>query len=63
MLVLARQEKIKAETEKNTLPAQKDPEDNEDETDFQPCADCDLPDACSDFGCAIKKGLREPETL
>lgn len=27
------------------------------------CADCDLPDACRDFGCAIKQGIRElPET-
>lgn len=24
---------------------------------FQCCADCDLPDACSDFGCAIKAGI------
>ena len=26
--------------------------------DFQPCDDCDLPDACSDHECAIKAGLR-----
>lgn len=27
------------------------------EDSFQCCADCDLPDACSDFGCAIKAGI------
>lgn len=32
--------------------------DNED--GFEPCDDCDLPDACADYGCAIKQGLREP---
>ena len=24
---------------------------------FQCCADCDVPDACRDFGCAIKAGI------
>lgn len=23
------------------------------------CNECDLPDACADFGCAIKHGLRD----
>lgn len=31
--------------------------------DFECCEDCDLPDACEDFGCAIKAGLREPSTF
>ena len=30
------------------------------EDDFQPCDKCDLPDACEDFGCAIKAGLYRP---
>lgn len=33
--------------------------DGDDVTTFWPCDNCDLPDACEDFGCAIKKGLRE----
>lgn len=28
------------------------------DSDFQPCDECDLPDACYDFGCAIKSGVR-----
>lgn len=36
------------------------PEEFEDEDDFQSCNDCDLPDACADFGCAIKSGLYVP---
>lgn len=32
-------------------------DDYQDDDDFQCCADCDLPDACSDFGCAIKSGI------
>ena len=27
------------------------------EEDFECCADCDLPDACNDFGCAKKQGF------
>lgn len=30
----------------------------DDEDNFQPCDECDLPDACCDFGCAIKQGIR-----
>lgn len=26
--------------------------------DFDCCENCDLPDSCSDFGCAIKQGIR-----
>jgi len=26
---------------------------------FEPCSNCDLPDACADFGCAIKSGIRK----
>jgi len=29
------------------------------EDEFRPCDECDLPDACADFGCAIKQGIRE----
>ena len=31
-----------------------------DDDEFQCCDNCDLPDACADFGCAIKKGIRKP---
>jgi hypothetical protein len=27
--------------------------------DFIPCNDCDLPDACADYGCAITCGIRK----
>lgn len=30
------------------------------EEEFDCCGECDLPDACSDFGCAIENGLRDP---
>lgn len=30
----------------------------EDEGEFCFCDNCDLPDACEDFGCAIKQGIR-----
>jgi len=33
----------------------------EDEDNFHCCDNCDLPDACSDFGCAIQQGLRKDE--
>lgn len=29
--------------------------------EFECCDECDLPDACSDFGCAIKAGIKSPE--
>jgi hypothetical protein len=36
-----------------------EPDDYYDDADsWSPCDDCDLPDACNDFGCAIKAGLR-----
>lgn len=34
-----------------------------DDSDFQQCDNCDLPDACEDFGCAIKSGIKEDPTL
>jgi hypothetical protein len=37
-----------------------DSDEDFDEDDFQPCGDCDLPDACADFGCAIKQGIIIP---
>lgn len=36
-----------------------DYDDYDDDDSFQPCDDCDLPDACADFGCAIKNGVRK----
>lgn len=33
-------------------------ESMEDEGDFCFCDHCDLPDACEDFGCAIKQGIK-----
>lgn len=30
-----------------------------DDEDFQTCDNCDLPDACSDFGCAIRAGIKK----
>jgi hypothetical protein len=35
-------------------------DDDEDDDGWQPCDNCDLPDACEDFGCAIKNGIRQP---
>ena len=31
----------------------------DDEDGFQCCDNCDLPDACADFGCAIKQGIKK----
>ena len=31
----------------------------EEEEDFEHCSECDLPDACSDFGCAADQGLKK----
>lgn len=36
-----------------------DPEEDEEDDEFQCCENCDLPDACADFGCAIKSGVRK----
>ena len=33
-----------------------EPEDYEEEVYFEPCNDCDLPDACEDFDCAAAPG-------
>ena len=43
--------------ERNNDACDDDYDDSED--DFEPCANCDLPDACADFGCAIKQGIRK----
>lgn len=37
-----------------------DTDDENEDDNWQPCADCDLPDACADFGCAIESGIRKP---
>lgn len=36
--------------------------DDDEDFDFITCSDCDLPDACADFGCAIEKGIRRKPT-
>lgn len=36
-------------------------DEHDDENEFYPCADCDLPDACADFGCAIANGVKRPD--
>jgi len=35
-------------------------EDSDEENEFDPCNECDLPDACADYGCAIKTGVVKP---
>lgn len=32
-----------------------------DENEFYPCDDCDQPDACENFECAIKAGIAQPK--
>lgn len=50
-------EKLQQADVSSSLP---EPEfDDDDEDDFQCCDNCDLPDACADFGCAIKSGVRK----
>lgn len=44
-------------------PDQIEDDDEFDDDEFDHCSHCDLPDACADFGCAIKQGLRLPETI
>lgn len=52
---------IKEEEFKNLLETyMPEPEEGPgEEEDFEPCSNCDLPDACNDFGCAIKNGVRK----
>lgn len=38
----------------------KSDDDDTDDDNWQPCNECDLPDACEDFGCAIKQGIKAP---
>jgi hypothetical protein len=35
-------------------------EGEEIEIEFDCCSDCDLPEVCSDYGCAIKQGIKSP---
>ena len=37
---------------------EKEYEPEQDDELFWPCDECDLPDACEDFGCAIRAGVR-----
>lgn len=46
--------------DKNTLCSACDNTEMPEEEDFESCTNCDLPDACADFGCAIKAGLKSP---
>ena len=34
---------------------------DEDESEFQSCDNCDLPNACADLGCAVKQGIKQVE--
>lgn len=36
-------------------------EDESDEENFECCLNCIQPDACEDFGCAIKQGLQNDD--
>jgi len=36
---------------------------NPDDDDFETCINCDISDACRDFGCAIKQGLRKIDDI
>lgn len=36
-----------------------EPIDDDSEIEFPICDNCDLPDACADYGCAIKSGVRK----
>lgn len=47
------------ETHSNLYPYESE-FDEDDEIEFNPCDNCDLPDACADFGCAIQQGIRRP---
>lgn len=40
-----------------------DPDEIEDDDGFDCCGECIQPDACRDFGCAVKQGLQQPETI
>lgn len=38
------------------------PDNSEDDYEgcqFEPCSECDLPDACADYGCAIRAGIKK----
>lgn len=39
-------------------------DDDDDDDSFEPCSDCDLPDACCDYAqCAIRAGIRKDSIL
>lgn len=48
-------------TEEPEQPQEPDFDCDDGDDSFQPCDECDLPDACADFGCAIKAGLKRPK--
>lgn len=52
-----KEEKI-MQRRRNRLPDISDDDLNSDEIEFQRCSDCDGHDACEDFGCAIKQGIK-----
>lgn len=39
----------------------KDNWDDDEEVEFECCDNCDLPNACSDYGCAIKQGIKKDD--
>lgn len=47
--------------EDKKIPEEPDDNFNDDDDNWQPCDDCDLPDACADFGCAIRAGIKKPK--
>jgi hypothetical protein len=49
---------MKGNTLLTTRSEQEEPEE-EQEDNFHPCGNCDLPDACEDFGCAVKQGIKQ----
>ena len=48
------------ELKQGLCPSCYEDENDCDEDDFQCCDECDQPDACADFGSAIKQGLKKP---
>lgn len=58
---MKKKSKSRAEKLQEELKQEMREQEGYDEDDnFEPCDRCDLPDACADFGCAIKSGVRKP---
>lgn len=50
------------ELKQGLCPSCQEEENYFNEDDFECCDECTQPDACADYGCAIKQGLIEPNT-